>query len=114
MVSVVFFYCKETKQENLKKIRITGHVNESENIRNDLVCAGISTVIFGIANFLTRKKNTKDCKIRITKKTNHNEFEVNFLKNTNENQLVVEILTWQLKTVNDKYPSSISFLKEII
>ena len=92
MVNVIFFYEKKNKKEVLQKIKIKGHVVENKSTENNLICAGISAIVFGIVNFLTRKKKTEDCQVKIIKEKKNQEFEISFIKNNQEVKLATEIL----------------------
>lgn len=96
----------EVNYKNNKELffSIKGHANYSEN--NDLVCAGVSSIVFGILNSLKSHNFKGEIKVEENKILIKDETIEN-----NNIKIVFETLIIQLKTVEDKYPSNIKINK---
>ena len=84
----IFFY----KKNNKNFFEIYGHANSSKNNDEyDLICGGVSAIVFGILNSIDDKKNEIIIK--------ENKITIYFLEDTNENDIIYKILFNSLKTI---------------
>ncbi len=68
---------------------------------SDIICAGISSIVFGTMNALD--KNNFKGKINIDKKEN----KISILEIAIKEQQIIDTMFWQLKTIEDKYKKNI-------
>lgn len=90
----------------VKKVTISGHAKFSK-LGEDIVCAGVSAISFGILNTLN-KVDPDNVEIKV----DDNEILIKTLKNTKEIDLVLETLIIQLKTVEIEYSKYIKIKGE--
>lgn len=94
-------------KKNIKKVTISGHANSKKhNEKYDLVCAGVSSIVYGIINSL----NENDVKINI----DNGFVEILIKRNTIESKIILNVLHTSLKTIeeNNKKYINITILKE--
>lgn len=92
-----------TKENNLiTEIEIKGHAL-SGKYNEDIVCAGISSVVFGICNALTSLTDYNEDLIIFA----DGYIKIPHLTNDNNIQLICEVLIVQLKTIKQSYPKYI-------
>jgi|SRR5690554_1042036 len=92
-----------SKKDNyIVEIEIKGHAL-SAKYNEDIVCAGISSVVFGICNALTKLTNYnenliifQDSLIRLSQ-----------ISNEKDVQLICEVMIVQLETIKRSYPKYI-------
>jgi uncharacterized protein YsxB (DUF464 family) len=104
---MIYVNIKEDKEKHVKEILISGHANSKLNTNgNDLVCAAVSGITYGILNSLNDKK--LDVSI--------NEGFVNIKVNLYdlENERALRILINSLKTIEDKNKKNITIKKGAI
>ncbi len=92
-----------------RKINVTGHANYLiKDQEYDVVCASVSSIVFGILNMLTLKK----FKGRIT--VEDNLIIISFLKVDNNEiiDLIIETMIVQLSTISESYPNNLK-IKEL-
>lgn len=82
-------------KKNYTYLSISGHA-DSDEYGKDLICASVSSIIFGLMNALDEKE-----KIKIKESDNHIE-----IFNESENEVVnnyFELVMFQLKTIEESY-----------
>lgn len=87
MITAKFVY----KDKIFNKFEISGHASESNEQENNLVCAGVSAIVFGILNSL----NEKFLKISVF----DNLITIKELKYDQENEIILKTLYKSLKTI---------------
>ncbi len=102
MIKVVI----EKNKAKVKKVTISGHAKFSKK-GEDIVCAGVSAISFGILNTLN-KVDPENVEINVTE----NKIAITTLKNTKEIDLILETLIIQLKTVEIDYSKYIQIKGE--
>ncbi|WP_342269317.1 ribosomal-processing cysteine protease Prp [Spiroplasma endosymbiont of Aspidapion aeneum] len=90
------------KNNYYQELKINGHALFDEHGK-DIVCAGISSIIFGGLNAFDIL--IKDAKININNKDNEIEIYIN--KPNDSSDLLFNFLNIQLKTIRDSYPKHI-------
>lgn len=103
MVKVSFYYQKD----NIVKTEVQGHAC-FDQFGKDIVCAGISAVVFGTLNALDQLINQEEIKIDQT----DNKIVITVLQPNNNNQMILKTMLWQLKTISDQYRKNIT-IKEV-
>ncbi|MBR2824897.1 MAG: ribosomal-processing cysteine protease Prp [Solobacterium sp.] len=89
----------ETQNNQITTMVVNGHA-ESDVHGNDLVCAGVSAIMFGLCNALDeRMTNTK---FEVTK----NEFYIQS-DLSQESETILRTGLIQLKTMEESYPKNI-------
>ena len=76
-------------------LSVKGHA-ESDDYGKDLICASVSSILFGLMNALNEKKD-----VEIKELTNHIE-----IINNSKNELIdnyLELVLIQLKTIEESY-----------
>lgn len=96
----------EKIKTKVKKVTISGHA-KSATKGEDLVCAGVSAISFGILNTLN-KIDPDNVEIKV----NENKIAIITLKNTKEIDLILETLIIQLKTIEIEYSKYIKIKGE--
>lgn len=103
MVKVSFYY----QTNNIVRTEVSGHANFDQEGR-DIVCAGISAIVFGTLNALDNLVSETEVEII----QENNKIIINVLKQTNNNQMILKTMLWQLKTISDQYLKNIT-IKEV-
>ncbi|MDQ7983185.1 MAG: ribosomal-processing cysteine protease Prp [Spiroplasma sp.] len=103
MVKVNLYY----QQDKIVKLEVSGHAN-FDQVGKDIVCAGISAVIFGTLNALDNLISKNEVKIIEAK----NKITIDILKVTDDNQMILQTMFWQLKTISSQYTKNI-IIKEV-
>lgn len=88
--------------ESIVNIVISGHAMSAE-YGQDLVCAGISSVVTGICNALDTLSNYDTSKIIM--KAGY--VEIPDVSRDEREQLILQVLIVQLKTIEEVYPDYI-------
>lgn len=91
------------KKSLIMEFSISGHAYSAPK-GNDLVCAAVSGIVFGILNSLDNKKNN-----RIVVKDNFVKISVLNLKD-NKNQIILNVLKKSLITVEKENKRNIKIL----
>ncbi|MGL5268470.1 MAG: ribosomal-processing cysteine protease Prp [Spiroplasma sp.] len=103
MVKVSFYY----QTNNIVRTEVAGHAN-FDQYGKDIVCAGISAVIFGTLNALDNLVSQTEVEII----QENNKITITVLKPTNNNQIILKTMLWQFKTISDQYSKNI-IIKEV-
>ena len=96
------------KNKQIKEIKVSGHAKSAEYGR-DLVCAGVSSAVVGIANalvknnFLTDNMGTIDLK--------EGNLQIKVFNGNNNVQVVLETFVTILETIEDTYSKYIKITK---
>ena len=95
MIKASFYY----EKIDISLFKISGHANSmNENSKYDLVCAGVSAVVFGILNSIPKEGVTIDVQ------ENNIEIKVNYFDE--KTQIILKTLLTSLETIennNKKY-----------
>lgn len=94
------FFKFEKKKSNILSFKISGHANYSKNDL-DIVCASVSSIVFGILNSLKAYKFTGKILIE------DNEIKIDLIEKDSNVEIILQTLFIQLKTVADKYPKNL-------
>ncbi|MDY6062994.1 MAG: ribosomal-processing cysteine protease Prp [Erysipelotrichaceae bacterium] len=78
--------------EDIINLNISGHANFAE-YGNDIVCAGVSSIIFGLMNALDEK--------RVEIKMEDNEINIRIIEADNRLRNYLELCLIQLKTIEE-------------
>ena len=93
-------YCKSTK---IAGIRVDGHA-ESEDLGKDLICAGVSTILFGTLNAL--EILCEDCsEIEVQE----NAIKIVVKQDSEKLQTILRAMLIQLETVKELNPQYCKF-----
>lgn len=103
MVKVSFYY----QTNNIVRTEVEGHAN-FDQYGSDIVCAGISAIVFGSLNALDNLVSKQEVKIE----QSNNKIVINVLQATDANQMILKTTLWQLKTISEQYHKNIS-IKEV-
>lgn len=103
MVKVNFYY----QTNNIVRAVVEGHAN-FDYYGKDIVCAGVSAIVFGSLNALDNLVSQAEIKIDQT----DNKIDITVLKPTNNNQMILKTMLWQLKTISEQYAKNIT-IKEV-
>lgn len=103
MVRVSFYY----QTSNIVRTEVAGHAN-FDQIGQDIVCAGISAIVFGSLNALDNLVNQEEIKITQA----DGKIDIIVLKPTSNNQIILKTMLWQLKTISLQYSKNIT-IKEV-
>jgi len=95
------------KESLIKEIRVKGHA-DSGKYGNDLVCAGVSTILTGIVNMLAKK----DFLTRGTIALSQGNAHIIVHESTKEDQLILETLVTCLETMEADYGKYIKMIKK--
>ncbi len=98
MTNVIIIY----KNDFISNIEIRGHALSAQYGR-DTICAGISTVVFGICNALEELTDYDESQIKFEEEL----IVIPNISNNKEIQLICEVLIVQLKTIEQSYPKYI-------
>ncbi len=96
----------QTCQENIVSLDVRGHAEYAAH-GEDIVCAGVSTVVIGLLNALDQMNTYSDCKVE------ENRIFVQVTKIDDEktqNCLMTAII--QLETVQENYQNYIKITKQ--
>lgn len=92
--------------EAILSVRISGHAYSGEP-GHDLVCAGVSSVVFGILNSI------KDVDTSFRVKISDGLVELTPLyRPSNENKIILDVLMTSLKTIEENYGKYIAIREE--
>lgn len=103
MIRVTTTYQKSV----IRSIEVSGHAL-SDEYGKDLVCAGVSAIVTGIANMLVKKDFLESGEIQFK-----NGYVL--IKTSNENkehQLILETLMVSLESVEESYDNYIEIIKK--
>lgn len=103
MVKTNFYYQKD----QIVKVEVSGHSN-FDQVGKDIVCAGISAIIFGTLNALDNLVSQQEVKI-VEPET---KVIIEVLKPSDNNQMILQTMFWQLKTISNQYRKNI-IIKEV-
>lgn len=103
MVKTNFYYQKD----KIVKVEVSGHSN-FDQVGKDIVCAGISAIIFGTLNALDNLVSQQEVKIVVLE----TKVSIEVLKPSNDNQMILQTMFWQLKTISNQYRKNI-IIKEV-
>jgi uncharacterized protein YsxB (DUF464 family) len=93
---------KEREKNGLfVSVIIEGHSDYDEK-GSDIVCAGISAIVNGTVNFLS-KFYTNECQISYSPA----RIEIKKVKDDPECQLCLKLMIYQLKNISSKYPENL-------
>ncbi|MBQ6451154.1 MAG: ribosomal-processing cysteine protease Prp [Solobacterium sp.] len=87
------------RRNGIEKISVTGHADAAA-YGEDLICAGVSSIAFGLCNALDEMKASADIKIK------ENSIEIRTDSKDALTQTILETGYYQLKTVSDQYPEN--------
>jgi uncharacterized protein YsxB (DUF464 family) len=92
-------------EQKVKSIVVKGHSNSAPK-GEDLICAGVSSIVIGGANAIAHP----EC---FTFKTDEGYFEIAELLTANEHDYnVLETMLIQLKTIEETYPKFIQVVEK--
>ena len=103
MVRVSFYY----QTNNIVSVRVEGHSN-FDQYGQDIVCAGISAIVFGTLNALDNLVTQEAIDIKQT----DGKIIINVLNPSNNNQMILKTMLYQLKTISVQYKKNIN-IKEV-
>ncbi|MCL6428653.1 hypothetical protein LT335_00192 [Spiroplasma sp. JKS002669] len=103
MVKTNFYYQKD----QIVKVEVSGHSN-FDQVGKDIICAGISAIVFGTLNALDNLVSQQEVKI-VEPKT---KVIIEVLKPSDNNQMILQTMFWQLKTISNQYRKNI-IIKEV-
>lgn len=103
MVKTNFYYQKD----KIVKVEVSGHSN-FDQVGKDIVCAGISAIVFGTLNALDNLVSQREVKI-VAPET---KVIIKVLKPSGNNQMILQTMFWQLKTISNQYQKNI-IIKEV-
>lgn len=103
MIEVSFYYQKG----NIVKTEVKGHAN-FDDLGKDIVCAGVSAIVFGTLNAIDNLVDQKEVELNQTS----NQIVIKVLNPTNNNQVILNTMLWQLKTIHNQYSKNI-IIKEV-
>ncbi|MCL8209995.1 ribosomal-processing cysteine protease Prp [Spiroplasma attinicola] len=103
MVKTNFYYQKD----QIVKVEVSGHSN-FDQVGKDIVCAGISAIVFGTLNALDNLVSQQEVKI-VEPET---KVIIEVLKPSDNNQMILQTMFWQLKTISNQYRKNI-IIKEV-
>ena len=86
----------KTKDDHYTYLSVKGHA-ESDDYGKDLICASVSSIMFGLMNAIDQTKHD----VEIKELTNHIEIINNSKKEEIDNYL--ELVLIQLKTIEESY-----------
>ena len=92
--------------ENIKQVTVDGHADFSEH-GSDIVCAGVSAVVFGLVNAIDELDEDVVFDISASEdETGHLTYRS--LKSTNSEQLLLQAMLVALKTIEENYSEYIT------
>lgn len=98
MISIIF----NKQDDKFVTMTVTGHADFDE-IGDDIVCAGVSSIVFGALNgFDQMAKENFDIVV------SENLITVNVIESACVTDKLLSFLQIQLKTVEEQYPENIS------
>lgn len=103
MVKANFYYQKD----QIVKVEVSGHSN-FDQVGKDIVCAGISAIVFGTLNALDNLVSQQEVKLVASEA----KVMIEVLKSSNNNQIILQTMLWQLKTISNQYHKNI-IIKEV-
>ncbi len=104
MIQVVI----STFNQEVKKISVSGHAL-SGNYGEDLICAGVSAIMFGALNSFEELTNEA---VNLT--VFDNEIVIEVINLNPEVELLIKSLMIQLKTIQNSYPENINISQEVL
>jgi len=104
MVTKVVY--KLDQNNNFKYLIIQGHANYAEK-GQDTVCAAISAITNGTANFL-QKYYSADCKIAYSP----TKLNIQLLNDNSDCQLSLKLMLYQLENVANSFPNYLEIKKK--
>ncbi|MFA5486246.1 MAG: ribosomal-processing cysteine protease Prp [Bacilli bacterium] len=94
--------------DEILNIKISGHANSGE-YGHDLVCAGVSSVVFGTLNSLEEVERA--FKIKLNEEKGLTEITPLY-RPSHKNKIVLEVLITSLKTIAESYGDYIKIREE--
>ncbi|MFI3284428.1 MAG: ribosomal-processing cysteine protease Prp [Erysipelotrichaceae bacterium] len=94
-------------ENSITKIQVKGHANYAQH-GEDLVCAGVSSIMIGLLNALDEYKKDVDMSVN----EGFIEILVNDIKDK-DLQLMLQVALIQLKTMEESYSNYIGIEKEV-
>lgn len=104
MISVVV----TTLNDQVNSISVSGHAL-SANYGEDLVCAGVSSIVFGALNSFEQLVNDK-----VNLLVLENEIKIEVIKYSLEVEILMKALIIQLETIQNSYQENINILREVL
>ena len=99
--------CVVSKNEAIKKITVNGHAGSARK-GEDLVCAGVSSIVFGTLNALD-KLALKSVNLQVSQ-----QIVIEVLNLLDEKcQLILQTMLIQLATIEEQYSSYIEIKQEV-
>lgn len=93
----------ETNVNKIQTITVSGHANYKA-YGEDLICAGVSAIMFGLCNALDELKTKSNYEIKT------NQFKIQSDLSTKSNTILNTGLV-QLQTIAESYPKNIKIIK---
>ncbi len=100
MIKAIFSY----SNKNIISFTISGHAESVKKGENDLVCAGVSSVVFGILNSLDEKY--------LIIKIEENNISINIKELNQKNSIILDVLFTSLKTIEDRNEKYLKIFKK--
>ena len=99
--------CVVSKNKAIKKITVNGHAGSARK-GEDLVCAGVSSIVFGTLNALD-KLASKSVDLQVSQ-----QIVIEVLNLLDEKcQLILQTMLIQLATIEEQYSSYIEIKQEV-
>lgn len=98
MIKIYTKYCNNY----LKTLVVSGHANYASK-GQDLVCAGVSCVVFGLLNALDETKNNIEIK--------ENEISLEVMQYDDRHQHYFDLFIIQIKTIKENFDSYIEIIE---
>jgi|GEM_PF-2281713 len=92
--------------KEFSEITIKGHANSNINNEFDLVCSGVSAVVYGVLNSLD--DNLVDIKVK------DGFVSIIVKKFSKDNNIILKVLKTSLETIAQEYKKYISIKEEVI
>ena len=102
MIQVVI----QKNQDEIQSITVTGHA-EFDSHGQDLVCAGVSSILFGTLNALDEIV-TDSCDLIVEK----NKIKIQVKQACELTQTILQVTTIQLKTIEEQYKDYIKIIRQ--
>lgn len=99
---------RHNKDKQIKEIQVSGHADSAE-YGKDLVCAGVSSAVVGIANTLVKYNFLDDNMGTIDLKEGNLQIKV--FNSNNNVQVVLETFVTILETIRESYSKYIKITK---
>ena len=92
--------------ENIKQVTVDGHADFAEH-GSDIVCAGVSSIVFGLINSIDMLDDNVQFDISTSEdETGHLTYRS--LKSTDKEQLLLQAMIVSLKTIEENYSEYIT------